>query len=456
MSSVTRQAGRGRQACSFTVLALASAAMVFSLGCTSGRVFQQGNAAARTGDWDLAVSYYKKAAEKSPSRQDYRINLERAMLAASRGHLAKAHSYEEQDQLDFALRSYRKVIEFDGANQEARANIQRLEQTIRDRIEASRPRPAIEQLREKARQVGPEPTLNPASREPLTLTFKNAQLKDILNFVGASTGINVTYDKDFADKAYSVDLAGVTLEQALQQILTANVLFFKVLNERSIIVVPDTTPKRTAYEEQAIQTFFLSHADPTEMLALLNVVLRPQQAVQSVFAANKGNNTITVRGTVPMLQIVERVIQSNDRPRAEIVVDVEILEVNRARAKQYGLELSEYSMGLVFSPESKPGGSTSGTGGTASSGSFGRDPLPRIRFRNESRGEAAVARSGRREIDAEPRHRGSCSLHDLHAHGRRRPVVQPPHVFPVQDGRCQSRDRAARHLRGRCHYEALG
>jgi hypothetical protein len=56
--------------------------------------------------------------------------------------------------------------------------------------------------------------------------------------------------------------------------------------------------------------------------------------------------------------MVERVIAMNDKPRAEISVDVEILEVNRGNAKQYGLDLSAWAIGLAFSPESRPGGAT--------------------------------------------------------------------------------------------------
>lgn len=364
MGSVDRPGRRGYW-CRAAGLAVAVAVVGLSLGCATGRAFQHGNLAARTGDWDLAVTYYSRAVQGAPHRADYKIALERAMLAASRDHLAKAHALEQADQLDFALREYRKVVDYDGGNQEARAKVQRLEQTIRDRIEASRPRPAIEHLREQARKATGEPTLNPASRDPLVVKFVNQPVRDILNFIGTATGINVAYDSAYQDRSYTVDVSGVTLEQALHQILTANGLFFKVLNERTIMVIPETTAKRVAYEEQAIRTFYLSHADATEMVTLLNTVVRIASPIQPVFGANKANNTVTARGTVAMLQIAERVIEANDRPRAEIVVDLEILEVNRTRAKQYGIDLSEFALNMIFSPESRP--DSSGTGGSGSS-----------------------------------------------------------------------------------------
>jgi general secretion pathway protein D len=363
------------------------ALVAVTAGCATSRAYQRGDRAARVGNWDLAVTYYTQAVQSDSKRPEYRIALERATLAASRDHIAKARSHEQQDQLDFAAREYRKGLEYDPANQEVRARVQLLEQTIRDRIEASRPRPAIEGMREKARQRPAEPTLNPASREPLKFKFVNQQLTDILGFIGAASGINVTYDRDFTSKQYTVDLTGVTLEQALQQILSANQAFFKVLNERTIIVVPDTQPKRLAYEEQAVQIFYLSHADPTEMSQLLVAVTRSNQTIAPSIQANKTNNTITVRATVPMLQVIERIIMANDRPRAEVVIDVEILEVNRTRAKQYGLELSDYSVGVGFSPEARPSSDSTGqfnlntvSAGVSAADFYGTVPSAVIKF----------------------------------------------------------------------------
>jgi general secretion pathway protein D len=101
------------------------------------------------------------------------------------------------------------------------------------------------------------------------------------------------------------------------------------------------------------------------MAQLLSTVLRPPGvAVQPQIVANKSGNSVTIRATAPMVRIFEKLIQQNDKPRAEIVVDVEIMEVNRLRMKQYGLQLSEYAIGGIFSPEVSPAGTASVTTGT--------------------------------------------------------------------------------------------
>ncbi len=348
-------------------------------GCAASRAYHRGQSASRAGDWDAAVVSFRQALQGDPGSAEYKIALERAMLNASQLHLEQARAFEAKGQLDDALREYRKASEYDPPNRQLAAKVTQLEQTIRDRIETSRPKPAIAQMRERARQTSGEPLLNPASREPLNIRFNNASIRDILNFIGNATGINISYDRDFQDRSYTVALDGVTLEQALQQILSANGLFYKVLNERTIMVVPDTPPKRAQYEEQVIRTFYVSHADATELAQLLNTVIRvPSMAVQPMIAANKTANTITIRATANVAAIIEKVVEANDNPRAEVVVDVQILEVNRNRAKQYGLELTQYAIGTVFSPEVAPGGTTTtppaGGTGTPATSSTGVPP----------------------------------------------------------------------------------
>ena len=335
---------------------LVAALVTGTLGaCATGGAFRQGEEAGLSGDWDAAVDFYQRAVQEDPRNAPYRIALQRAMLSASRLHFDRASSLEEHGELTHAVREYRRAGELDPSNSYATGKARELEQAIRDSIEASRPRAPIEQMRERARLEGLPPLLDPASGEPLNLRFVDASLQDILDFIGNATGINVTYDQQFQDRAYSVQLDGVTIEEALDQILTANQYFYKVLNPRSLIVVPETPQKRAQYEEQVIRTFYISHADVQELATMLSQIVRvPQMAVQPQIVPNITSNTITVRATTPVARVIEQVIASNDKPRAEIVVDIEILEVNRERARAFGLDLSQYAIGALFSPTATP------------------------------------------------------------------------------------------------------
>jgi general secretion pathway protein D len=206
----------------------------------------------------------------------------------------------------------------------------------------------------------------------LIVRFPNTGFKDILSFIANATGINISYDRDVVDRATSVELNGVSLEQALNTIMTMNQLSYKVVNQTSIFVFPDTVAKHTQYDEQVIKTFFIQHADAQELIQILSTVIRiPNMAIQPAIVGNKTNNTITARASTSVMQILEKIIEQNDKPRAEIVFDVEILEVDRDRAKSYGLDLTQFSLGAIFSPEVSPSSTTTTPPGAGQNGAAG-------------------------------------------------------------------------------------
>ena len=332
--------------------AVALAAVIVT-GCATGAAFRQGEMAAHGEDWDSAVEFYRKAVQDDPRNAEYRVALRRAMINAAREHYARARALEDTGALADAVREYRRAGELDAGNNDALYRAAELERAIRDRIEASQPRAPIEDMRALARRETDPPLLDPASDEPLSLRFVDQSVQDILDFIGNATGVNINYDQQFQDRQYSVQLDDVTVAVALDQILMANQYFYKVLGRRNVIVVPDTPQKRLQYEDQVIRTFYISNADVLELSQLLTQIIRGGQPtpVQPQIVPNEVSNTITVRATPAVTAVIEQVIAANDKPRAEIIVDIEILEINRERAREFGLDLGDYSIGAVFAPD---------------------------------------------------------------------------------------------------------
>ena len=336
---------------------LAAVALAASLlaGCAAGRAFREGGTAARAGDWDVAVEYYRRAVRAAPDRPEYRIALERARRRAALEHAAAGAALKAQGALSAALAAYRRAYALDPSNGPAGVEIANLQQALRAQMDAARSPAPIEALRAQARLDAAAPLLDAASDEPLTLEFVETGLRAVLDFLGDAAGINVTYDAAFEDRTTSVALTGVTFEEALHRILSANGAFHAVVAPSTIVVAPDTPQQRAAYAPQVIRTFYVSHADVEALAELLATVVRtPELAVQPRFMANAASHTLTVRSTAAVAGIVERVIAAQDKPRAEVVIDIEILEVNRERVRAFGLDLSSYAVGAVLSPSSAP------------------------------------------------------------------------------------------------------
>ncbi|HTM02535.1 MAG TPA: secretin N-terminal domain-containing protein [Vicinamibacterales bacterium] len=362
---------RGR---SLLQLSAVIAIAVVLAACGASRSYRKAASASRAGDWDTAVEYYRQAVQQEPNRPDYKIALERAMLSASAQHLDNARLAEARLQLDEALREYRRASEFDPPNRQLATKVTELERRIRDQNEAAnRANSPGQQLREAARRAGPQPLFNLKTILP-AIRLSDTSVKTIINAIGQAGGINVQFDNAVADRPASVNLENVTLEDALNQVLLTNQLFFKVLNPRTILVAPDTLQKRQQYEDQVIRTFYIENADATELSQIVNQIVRiGNQQVVPMVTPNKSANSITIRGSEALVDIAEKVIDANDNPRAEILVDVQVLEVNRRRAKQFGLDLGNYAINAAFSPEVDPRGTGAATtnpaGGAAAASS---------------------------------------------------------------------------------------
>ena len=221
--------------------------------------------------------------------------------------------------------STRRASEFDPPNRQLAAKVVELERTIRDQIEASRPATSVQQMREQASSVRTAAAVQSEHRHGADLVFNQASLRDIFDSIAKPTGINITFDSTFQDRVYTLQLNGVTLEQALNPIVTANQLFYKVLDPKTILVIPDN----------AAETCAVRRAAGSELLHLARRSARaradaePGDPADRRPAAGAGDQrrtrrpaSINVRATTAMMAIIERMIESNDKPRAEVIVDV--------------------------------------------------------------------------------------------------------------------------------------
>ena len=366
-NSVTRPGsrwGRGGGA-AWRRAARATAIGVVALGlsaCATGRAVRSGDAAAKRGDWDTAVAYYRDALGRDPSRIDVKMSLQEAQNAAAAAHLKRARDLEAQDQLSGAAAEYRLVADLDPSNALALSKASEIERKIRDAIEASRPKPQIDQLRQQAAQTSTIPHLDPRIRVPHFAY--HGDVRTLLTVIGQQTGITVQFEPPVPHTDYEITVDDSSLEDVLNQVLTANSLTYKVLNSKTIFIYQDQPTSRQKYDDQYAQVFYISNADPQDLFNVLNTLTTgaANTATRPTITLLKGENAIFVRATEPVMRVIAGIIEATDKPKAEVLVDVEILEVDRSRVRQLGLDLSQYALGFTFSPETAAPTTSTATG----------------------------------------------------------------------------------------------
>ena len=338
-------------------------ATVLLLGCvTTGSLVKSGDQAGARGDWDAAVAYYREALTKSPKDIKAKLSLERAIREASLQHVARARALEAQEQWAGAAAEYKLAAELLPSNALAVAKSAELERKLRAQVEALRPPTRMEQARLAAAQLPGVQRLDP--RVPVVLfRFNNTQIRDILNSFRDQTGINWTADEGLQGKlstGYTIDLQDTPLEEALNKVMSANRLVYKVVDSKTIFVYEDTPPKRQQWDDRYQRVFYLSNAEANDVMQMINGLMGQGGAtgppVRPVIQQNKTANALIVWATLPVLDLISRIVETMDKPKAEVLVDVQILEVSRRRLREMGIELSAYSLGFALVPDVPAGG----------------------------------------------------------------------------------------------------
>ncbi len=325
------------------LLAAACACLALS-GCIASKSFRLGEKDARSLRWDQAVIHYSKAVAKEPGNLRYSVALARAKLKASQAHFEKAKQYLEAGQLEFGIGELQQAVLLDSANQHVRTELEKAQHKLAE-IQGQRELTDLERLKDKTRMLGREPSrLNPSSNIPIVLKFKDHEIGKIYDALSKAAGINFLYDSQLdLRKKVSIDVANVPFEKAMDILMMTNKHFFKILDEGTIIIAQDTRQKRQEYQDLVIKTFYLSNAEVKDVQTLLRTLLDARKIAQSTQL-----NAITIRDTPEIVQVAEKIIEANDKAKAELVIDVELLEINRSTLQTLGLNLSSNVLNLTF------------------------------------------------------------------------------------------------------------
>jgi general secretion pathway protein D len=352
-------------------LALALAAALAGAGCSAHWAYRQGIAEGRKDNWDLAVARLTAALQRDPDNVRYKISLENARVRASLQHYEKAKKHMAAEELEKAADELDIATKYDPQNKSAADDLRIVRTRIQKREDEKRARESFEATKARASQAVrlPTPVLSPRSPAPITLKFSDTSLEKIFEALGKLAGVNLVTDQDFRDKKVSINVVGVTFEEALDQLTFLNRLFYKVIDQNTIVVVPESPQKRRSYDDLLVQTYYLQNAESKEVTAVVKAITGIQKVVE-----NPNLGAITLTGTLDQLALAQRVIDANDKPRGEVMVEVQILEVNRTRLKDWGIRLAgsdPYQAGITLDPFGSPpatGGSGGGASTTSSTG----------------------------------------------------------------------------------------
>lgn len=227
----------------------------------------------------------------------------------------------------------------------------------------------------EAKRLAALPALDANFKKPVTLQFREANLRMVFESISRASGINILLDKDVKpDLRTSLFVRNVSVEDTIELILMQNQLRKKLLSGNTIYVYPNLPAKSKEFQELKVRSFHLVHADAKLMLTMLKTMLKVKDIV-----VNEKTNSVIMRDTPEAVQLAEKIVEDQDIGDPEVMLEVEVLEITHTLASELGIR---YPGQITLTPSAPGGGPiTAGNIGDA----FAKDqllvtPVPTITF----------------------------------------------------------------------------
>lgn len=350
-------------------------------GCAAQKAMEQGQQLIAAGQAKEGLAKLEQAVELEPTSAQYRIAYLRHRDRVVLGLLTRADAARSQARPDEAERLYREVLDLAPGNDRAQAGLRLLDSEARwaaalalaesrlDRKDAEGARDAVRQVllesprhprardlqarldRQAAEKPAMEPALAASFRKPISLEFKDTNLRTVFDIISRTAGLNFLFDKDVrTDQKTSIVLRNSNVEAAVNMLLMTNQLEQRVVDASTVLIYPATQNKLREYQPLTVRSFYLSNAEAKVVAATVKAITKSRDVV-----VDDKLNLLIVRDSPAAIRMVEKLVALHDVPEPEVMLEVEVLEVKRTRLQDLGIRLPDQ---LTLTPlSSATGGS---------------------------------------------------------------------------------------------------
>jgi len=357
-------------------------------GCAAQQHHSSGMSAFGRGEYATAVLELQQAVELKTGDLEYRRDWLRVREAATDKLLHAAQEALARNDRGMAERQYRTILKYDRENDRAQAGLERLANLARADQDAEAAQTALKsgdveragEIVARALKAAPsnpaalavkqeidaihaqelmiEPSLSAIYKKPINLEFRDASIRMVFDTLSRSTGINFIFDRDVrTDQRTTVFLKQTSLDDAIGVILSTGQLEKKVLNSSSVLIYPNTPAKLREYQDLIVRAFYLANVEAKQTAAMLKTVLK----IKDAFVDDK-YNMIVLREAPETIALAEKLIRLHDLEEPEVMLDVEVLEINRSRLLNAGIQ---WNSAFTVSPLGVSGSGSSGGAATA-------------------------------------------------------------------------------------------
>lgn len=348
-------------------LAAYLAVTALAAGCADQRIRDESQAALVAGEYERAVTALEQGTKQYPESTTLRAGLIQARAEVVTRLLANAAALRAAGKLDDARRELERARTIDPQNARVEAMLAELATEARQGaaladaeqlVAKKRPDAALRVIEQALKDNRRHPALLALQRRlelelrtgqaqasraqlaetrPISLDFRDASLRTVLDAVSRNSGINFILDRDIRpDTRITVFIRQARVEDALDLIIGTNQLGKKVIDAQTIVVYPNTPDKLREYQEQVVRVFYLASAEAKNAAAFLRAMLRIREPF-----VDERTNMLALRDSAENIQLAERLIALYDAGEPEVLLEVEVLEISATRLTELGVKLPD-------------------------------------------------------------------------------------------------------------------
>jgi general secretion pathway protein D len=321
--------------------------------------FKQGARAESKNQSDAAFEAYKQAYALKPKDPKYATAYLRVRTAVAINHVQNGEKLLNSGDLEGAISEFQRAEEIDGTNFLAAEEIRRAAFLLKRKNESGGKGSANQesQLTKQAENLEGPLTLEPSPDTPITLRMTTTT-DNVYKSIGKLGGINVLFDLDYKPQKIAIELNEVKLEEALRMVALESKTFWRPISSTAIFVAAET--KRKELESNVMKTFYLQNTSTPGDLQEVVGTLKGMLDITRV-QVNPTHSSITLRGTPEQMVLAEKLLETLDKPKSEVIIDVAVMEVNRNRIRTLGSTVpTSTSVGPAAASGTGTGGATTG------------------------------------------------------------------------------------------------
>ena len=373
------------------LLALLLVSMPLAAKSKADKIFDQGKAAEAKGEWDAALDLYLKALDIKPNDTEFMIAMRRARFQAGEKHIKSGQKLRADGKLDEAMSEFQKALIVDPSSAIVLQEIRRTQQMMQQPAQGpDRGLTPVERARrdsdKRMNSILAPPELHPVLRTLEPLKINNQPVKLLFETVGKLAGVNVLFDSQFTpNRNFNLELTSRTSpERVFDYLAVLTHTFWKPISATAIFVTEDNPTKHRDYDDEVVKTFYVTNATSAQEFQEIATAVRTVADIRRVFTYN-AQKAMIVRGSVDAVELAEKMVHDLDKPKAEVVVDMIVMQANSDRSKQLAATIvnSSGTPGLnvpfLFAPPNSvtnptppsASGASGATGATGSTGTVG-------------------------------------------------------------------------------------